>query len=231
MNIFARITKIDVGKAGTGEPMRKGQNPHEHREDGVTAIQVYWKGKVMECLVSTEDYSKVKDFHWHAHRHRGTFYARTNSRKSDGTRTTLGIHRLLLRGAPKIDHVRGDGLDNTRPNLRSVTGAQNNANMRHPRIGKTSRFKGVSMKQSSQKWCAQIQVNGKVVFLGYFTSEEAAARAYNAAALEHFGEFAALNLLPPPPVTRKPGEFIPRSTAEMEGHSEFICSDNENRCL
>jgi len=37
------------------------------------------------------------------------------------------------------------------------------------------------------------------VFLGYFTDEVDAARAYDLTALEHFGEFASLNFPPKKP--------------------------------
>jgi len=39
-----------------------------------------------------------------------------------------------------------------------------------------------------------IGYDGKLYHLGYFADEEEAARAYNAAATEHFGEFARLNV-------------------------------------
>ena len=45
-------------------------------------------------------------------------------------------------------------------------------------------------------WQAQIQVDGKRHFLGYFTVKEDAARAYDDAAVEAFGEFAQRNLPP-----------------------------------
>ena len=43
-------------------------------------------------------------------------------------------------------------------------------------------------------WQAQIQVAGKRRFLGYFAAKDDAARAYDAAAREAFGELARLNL-------------------------------------
>jgi hypothetical protein len=46
----------------------------------------------------------------------------------------------------------------------------------------SSRFKGVTWHASSQKWLVRIRIGGKQNGLGYFNSEEAAARKYDEAA-------------------------------------------------
>jgi hypothetical protein len=43
------------------------------------------------------------------------------------------------------------------------------------------------------KWAAQINLAGRSTHLGYFVNEEDAARAYDAAALDVWGEYAYLN--------------------------------------
>jgi hypothetical protein len=48
----------------------------------------------------------------------------------------------------------------------------------------TSQYTGVSWKKRENKWKSQIQINGKQRHLGYFTSEEAAAEAYQKALKE-----------------------------------------------
>jgi hypothetical protein len=40
---------------------------------------------------------------------------------------------------------------------------------------------------------ARIGLNGKIIHIGYFTSEVEAAKAYNEKAIEYYGEFANLN--------------------------------------
>jgi hypothetical protein len=105
------------------------------------------------------------------------------------------LHRLLLNAPPElqVDHINGDGLDNRRSNLRLATGSQNQGNSRKRRDGVTSQYRGVSWNKRAGKWQALLRREGKLQYLGYFSDEEAAARAYDAAALEQWGSFARLN--------------------------------------
>jgi hypothetical protein len=52
----------------------------------------------------------------------------------------------------------------------------------------------VGWHKRKDKWQARITVNRKTIQLGCFTEELDAARAYDAAAREYFGEFAHFNL-------------------------------------
>lgn len=58
----------------------------------------------------------------------------------------------------------------------------------------TSGFKGVNWNTTAKMWAARIGVGNKRIFLGYFQTAEEAARAYDTAAKQYFGEFARLNL-------------------------------------
>ena len=89
--------------------------------------------------------------------------------------------------AKDIDHKDGDGLNNSWCNLREATRLENSGNSRR-RSDNTSGAKGVRLDRG--KWIAQIVVAGKLRRLGTFNTLEAAAAAYEAAATEHFGEFA-----------------------------------------
>jgi hypothetical protein len=72
--------------------------------------------------------------------------------------------------------------------------SENSHNSRMSRRN-TSGYKGVDYKRSDKKWRASISVNGKHLELGLFPDAELAAKAYNAAAIQYFGEFASINLL------------------------------------
>jgi hypothetical protein len=93
-------------------------------------------------------------------------------------------------GAKGIDHVDGDGLNNQKRNLRKATPTQNGGNrviQKH-----SSKFKGVTWWKKPKKWVACIRFNTRI-HLGYFESETDAAKAYDAAALKLFGDFALTN--------------------------------------
>lgn len=54
-------------------------------------------------------------------------------------------------------------------------------------------FKGVTLNETRTAYVAAITVDGKVRRLGEYLSEVDAARAYDRAAVAHFGAFARLN--------------------------------------
>jgi hypothetical protein len=116
----------------------------------------------------------------------------------NGKMTVFQVARWLLItfregfGGGDVDHVDRDRLNNDLSNLREVTSRENRLNSGMPR-NNTSGFRGVCWCKAKQKWFAQIYYEGKKLHLGYFTSKEEAARAYDAAAKELNGEFAQLN--------------------------------------
>ena len=106
----------------------------------------------------------------------------------------------MLTDWPRVDHVDGNGLNNQRSNLRPTTQAQNLANQLK-RLGVTSKFKGVCWRDRPSPWRATITVDGRQRGLGSFADEEQAARAYDAAALDLFGDRARLNFPPASPAS------------------------------
>ena len=142
-------------------------------------------------IIDDEDAEKVAPYSWCATWHQNTRTWRVVARVTG--RHTL-LHRLIM-DAPagvQVDHINGDPLDNRRSNLRLCNNQQNHANM-GKRSNTTSQYKGVCWFKPARKWSARIKVNYKSISLGYFDNEIDAARAYNEAATQYFGEFARLN--------------------------------------
>lgn len=149
--------------------------------------------KGLVALVDDEDYDwLLADGKWHVTGYTHRLYAartRWVGKRSFGER----MHRLLLPGTAYVDHINGNGLDNRRSNLRPASAAQNAQNRRR-RSDNRSGYKGVGKSVVPRKpWIAAIGVNGTHCYLGVFATAEEAARAYDAAAVERFGEFARLN--------------------------------------
>ena len=57
----------------------------------------------------------------------------------------------------------------------------------------SSKYKGVSWHKRIKRWSAKINYRKQAIHLGYFKDEIDAAKAYNAKAIELFGEYACLN--------------------------------------
>jgi len=139
------------------------------------------------ALVDFSDLEELSKYKWFAVRQRIGFVAGTKINYR-----MVYMHRLLLdTDAPTVDHINGNGLDNRRLNLRPATRAQNSQNRGKHQTIHHSRFKGVTLHRG--KWVAYIYLNGKRKHLGYFSSQEEAAKAYDKSALENFGEFARTN--------------------------------------
>jgi hypothetical protein len=104
------------------------------------------------------------------------------------------LHRQIMNPAKgqDVDHIKGNKLDNRRANLRLCSRSQNKANVGLKRTN-TSGFKGVSFFKQTKRWRARIKVDYKATHLGFFPDKESAAKAYDAAAILHFGRFAQTN--------------------------------------
>ena len=108
------------------------------------------------------------------------------------------LHKAILL-SPKgsyIDHINNNTLDNRQCNLRICSNRENLLNRSAPK-NNTSGYKGVQylprLKNGKNPYSASISTNGKSNHLGYYSTAEAAATAYNESAIKLFGEFAWLN--------------------------------------
>lgn len=146
------------------------------------------------ATVDPADFEELSQHKWCAWRHRRTWYA-VRAVQRDGKSITIRMHNVIM-GAKGIDHIDGNGLNNTRANLRLATPGQNVFNRDKP-SSNTSGYKGVHWYEARRKWQAYIQVEGKRKHLGYHPTAEEAAIAYDIAARELHGEYARLNFPPP----------------------------------
>ena len=162
-------------------------------------------------LVDEEDWEKVSQYKWSvdatARKNScGGFYAKTGILHPDGgwydnptsgrgrRRTTMFLHRFLMNPPPgyMVDHINHNGLDNRRENLRICTRVENGRN-RLPSKKSASGYKGVVKTSRGCRWQAKINIDKKQTYIGSFATAEEAARAYDAKAIEVFGEYANLN--------------------------------------
>jgi hypothetical protein len=139
--------------------------------------------------VDNSDFIWLSKYEWCLCKGRWTNYAKRGE-MIDGKEVTIRMHRQILNTPKgvKVDHKDHDGLNCQRFNIRNCTTRQNNMNK--TTWGK-SKYIGVSIRKKDI--VAQIQIDGKKKHLGCFRTELAAAIAYDAKAIELFGEFANLN--------------------------------------
>jgi hypothetical protein len=147
-------------------------------------------------LVDDEDYERVHHLPWRVYKdkRRATAYARYY-KYSPETRKSRSIYlHSLLMDTPKgycVDHKNGNGLDNTRSNLRVVSIGANLHNARRPMA--KSGFRGVEFCKHVSKYRAFINCNHKYKHIGYFTCPIEAAKARDREALRLYGKDATLN--------------------------------------
>jgi len=145
------------------------------------------------AIVDDEDYEWLNQWKW-CHDSNGYAIRTIPTPRSKNKQTRIYMHRLITNAPPdkQVDHIDHDKLNNSRKNLRLCTNGENKHNQSCRRSG-TSKFKGVSWHKEKKKWGSYIRMYGKGKNLGHFSDEIDAAKAYDAAAIELFGEFASPN--------------------------------------
>ncbi|MFH1369974.1 MAG: HNH endonuclease [Planctomycetota bacterium] len=148
------------------------------------------------AIVDPYDYDRLRRYKWRINRSNRTFYAFCTLSQGPILRPqVLWMHHLVLPPPDGllVDHRNHNGLDNRRSNLRLATHSENIQNARKTKSKTSSRYKGVDFVKTTGKYRARIAVADKRLFLGSFSSELDAAKAYDEAAIEYFKEYACLN--------------------------------------
>ena len=154
--------------------------------------------KGLTTEIDDEDLELVNKHKWCAQEvYNGKHYAVTSIRDKNGKPQKVYLHRLLMNPPDDlvVDHKDTNPLNNTRSNLRVCTHDQNiAAAVSNSRGNKTSSYRGVSYVASGRKhWKATLVYDRAHIYLGTFATEEEAAKARDAKAVELLGEFAVLN--------------------------------------
>lgn len=139
----------------------------------------------VSILIDEEDWDRVKKYDWYINKNKIIS-------TSPGRGKSIALHRFILGvtdAKTQVDHINHDRLDNRKENLRICNSSQNMGNNK-PQKGRT--YKGAYLL-NNKYWIAQITFNYKIIYLGIFNTEIEAAKAYDIAAKEYFGEFARLN--------------------------------------
>jgi len=158
-------------------------------------------------IVDPDDYYRLNAFYWLTCGRDDNLYAARVVRAQTGRLKTILMHRQILTAPTDlfVDHRNGHSLDNRKDNLRLSTPSQNSCNSRRDKSNTYSQYRGVSFSKRKGKWFAAIRANGKKLWLGYFDSELAAAKAYDRAARKYHGQFATLNF----PIENYDNEICP----------------------
>jgi hypothetical protein len=189
-------------------PGRTGRgSSRKHEAPNTATVEVpLTEGEV--AVVDRKDHAIVAPYKWFLrHGEAGSKHAVTKFKTENGD-TEICMHRMLM-PAPEsttIDHVDGNGLNNTRMNLSASAGNK---------LGRgNSEYRGVYFDGGGgnwqKPWAAAFAGIGKSVRLGRFATAELAAAAYDDAAREKHGEFARLNF---------PGGYPGLGCAALRNHS------------
>jgi len=156
------------------------------------------------AYVDAADYPSLSQWSWHMTR--GGYAARIDKHRM------ILMHRQIMQ-PPKgkvVDHHDGNVANNCRLNLRVCNQRENRRNSCRKHGGR-ARFKGIHCCNSQAKIGARIRIEGRLYWLGYFLTDVEAARAYDRAAVEAFGEFARPNF---------PEEWPPERRRKL--HAQYL---------
>lgn len=156
------------------------------------------------ALVDDDMHEELSKYAWYysfANKEKSFGYPRMTEYVKGKKKKNYSLHKFIFERILDIrtiglyiDHVNRNTLDNRRDNLRLASPTESGRN-KGPERNNQSGYRGVCPLEDSSinPWRAYISVARKQINLGVHPTKEAAALAYNEAAIKYFGEFAYLN--------------------------------------
>ena len=140
------------------------------------------------AIVDDEDYEKVSSINWCVQKddRHNTVYAKNG-------KNGLLMHRYILglkKRESRVDHVDGNGLNNTRKNMRKCSNSENLCNRVGPVVAKSG-HRGVYWSERRARWVATIMKDYKKYWLGRFVNLDDAIAARKAGEEKYHGNFKA----------------------------------------
>jgi len=177
-----------------GHTQSCGKCPNDYDLSGEFGIGYDCNGK--KFYFDKDDYNKIQHFIWYIDSNESvvTYYV-----KSTGEKTKIQQHRLVM-NCPEnlvVDHINHIRHDNRKINLRICNYSQNGVY----RINS----KGYSFIKKINKYQARIVKDKKIIYLGYFNTEQEARQVYESAVKNYYGEdwlFCEDRTMPTPPKVR-----------------------------
>lgn len=139
----------------------------------------------LTAFADAADFDRLVRHRWRATVHG---YAETGQRR-DGDHAYM--HHVVLGQTTRTDHRDGNEWNNRSANLRPSTHGQNMRNRRS--ANGAAGFKGVTLDRRRGFYRAELCADGKRHYGSLRLSPNAAARDYDALAIQHHGAFALTN--------------------------------------
>jgi hypothetical protein len=169
------------------------------------------------AIIDEQDFDKIKDYKWSS-----IFCGKAKSPYAVSSHfgKIVYMHRIVMEAKSDqfVDHIDGNGLNNSRENLRFATTSQNNMNQ-CKRSDNTSGHKGISWCPDRDKYQVYINIDRKRKSLGRYKTLEEAICVRDQAVKEHYGEFARDNSSLPKDVKIEPQRAIPRTLRRTGGNN------------
>ena len=142
------------------------------------------------AAVDEEDFESCKLYKWNCIKTKTGYYIRSHLSDSN----IVNLSNFIMNDFENMyDHKDRNSFNNQKENLRKCDYSKNSYNRNKCGRRMSSIYKGAYWCKKEGVWRAQIYLNGKQIYLGSFSKEKEAARSYNRAAKQYFGEFAATN--------------------------------------